>query len=147
MLSSYTNRVMSSIVPMLVIPLTAALVFAAGYRMVHPAQSRMGGTSALLLFLSHPNLSAALQTTSPWDAFFVMLFVCTWLWTEHFSLFMRSWILAGIFAMGLWLGSPFVLWGMVAMVPWVLFNRRPLPAVGSFLTVFLGGLFLFLVTW
>jgi len=33
------------------------------------------------------------------------------------------------------------------MVPWILFNRRPLPAVGSFLTIFLGGLLFFSVTW
>jgi hypothetical protein len=40
-----------------------------------------------------------------------------------------------------------VFWGMVAMVPWVVFNRRPLAAVGSLLTVFLGGFVIFGITW
>ncbi len=125
----------------------AVLVFASGWRMCPPQNAIAGGTISLLLFLLHPALLSGIQNSSPWDALFVMLFVSAWLWMENWSLFMRSWVLAVLFAFGLWVGSPFVLWGLVAMVPWVIFNRRPLPAVGSLLTVFLGGLLLFSVTW
>lgn len=137
---------MPSIHSMMLFAASAVLVFAAGWRLCSP-QNAAGGTAALLLFLFHPAILAGMQSSSPWDSLFVMLFVTAWLWMEHWSVFMRSWVLAGIFSVGLWLGSPFVLWGLMAMVPWVLFNRRPLAAVGSLLTVLLGGLTLFAVSW
>ncbi len=115
--------------------------------MCPPQNSIAGGTAALLLFLLHPAILYSIQNSSPWDALFVMFFISAWLWMEHWSLFMRSWVLAGVYAFGLWVGSPFVLWGLIAMIPWVIFNRRPLAAVGSLVTVFLGGLLLFSVTW
>jgi len=127
--------------------LTAGLVFAAGWRMQGPQTPAAGGATAFLLFLLHPALSFALSSSSARDAVFVMLFVSAWLWVEHWSVFMRSCALAAIYAFGLWIASPFVLWGLAAMVPWVLFNRRPLVAVGSLLIVLLGGLTLFAVTW
>jgi hypothetical protein len=133
--------------PIILVLLTAVLVAAAGWKLSDPQNSTAGAVSALLLFLFHPGLRTAIITSSPWDAIFVMLFVAAWLWMEHWSLFMRSWVLAGIYAFGLWIGSPLVLWGLFAMVPWVLFNRRPLMAVGSMLNVLLGGLAIFAVTW
>jgi len=138
---------MSMVVPLTLLALTAAFVFAAGWRLSPPQNSLAGGLGALLLFLMHPSTLSGIRDASPWDAFYVMVFMCAWLWMEHWSLFMRSWVLAGIYAFGLWVGSPFALWGMVAMVPWVIFNRRPLPAFGSMVNVFLGGLFLFAVSW
>src|SRR5207249_8356244 len=120
--------------------LIALLVFASGSRMCSPQNSIAGGTGALLLFLLHPAMLSGIQNSSPWDAVFVMVFVNAWLWMEHWSLFMRSWILAGVFAFGLWVGSSFVLWGLVAMVPWAFFSRRPLAAVASLVTAFVGGL-------
>jgi len=136
-----------TVLPWLPVLATAALVFAAGWRLCAAQNAPAGGTGALLVFILHPAVTSGLQAASPWDAFFVMLFVCAWLWMEHWSLFMRSWILAGVFSIGLWIGSPFVLWGLMAMVPWVLFNRRPLAGIVSLLTVFLGGLAWFAVTW
>ena len=53
-----------------------------------------------------------LRTSSPWDGLFVMLFISAWLWMEHWSLFMRSWVLAVVYSFGFWIGSPFVLWGI-----------------------------------
>ena len=138
---------MSTGVTVLLAGLISALVFGAAWRMVPSQNSAAGGMGALLLFLLHPAFLSGIQNSSPWDALFVMLFVTAWLWMEHWSVFMRSWILAGVYAFGLWVGSPFVFWGLIAMVPWVLFNRRPLWALASFLTVFLGGLALFSVTW
>jgi len=138
---------MSSIFPYLLIVFVAFLVFASGWRICPRQNAIVGGTFALLLFLLHPAILFNVQNSSPWDALFVMLFVSAWLWMEHWSLFMRSWVLAGLFAFGLWVGSAYVLWGLVAMVPWVIFNRRPLPAVGSLFTVFFGGLILFSATW
>jgi len=138
---------MTAILPAILVALTAALVFAAGWRMCAPQNAIAGGTGSLLLFLLHPSLLSGIQNSSPWDAIFAMLFVCAWLWMENWSLFMRSWVLAGIFAFGLWVGTSFVLWGLVALVPWVIFNRRPLEAVVSFLTVFLGGLLFFGLSW
>ena len=138
---------MTPILPTVLVALTAVLVFVAGWKMCAPHNSVVGGTGAFLLFLLHPSILSGILNSSPWDAFFAMLFVSAWLCMENWSLFMRSWVLAGIFAFGLWVGSPFVLWGLVAMVPWVVFNRRPLAAVASLLTVFLGGLFLFSITW
>src|ERR1017187_7062816 len=142
-----SGRFMPTIIPGLLVAVTALLVFAAGWRMLSPQNSAAGGIAALLLFLLHPAFLAIVESSSPWDSLFVMLFVVAWLWMEHWSLFMRSWALAGIFSLGLWMGSPFVLWGMVAMVPWVLFNRRPWASVVSLLTVLIGGLAIFAVTW
>lgn len=138
---------MATILPIILVLLTAVLAAAAGWKMSDPPNSPAGAASALLLFLLHPGLRQSIATSSAWDALFVMLFVAAWLWMEHWSLFMRSWSLAGIYAFGLWIGSPLVLWGLIAMVPWVLFNRRPLVAVGSMLNVLLGGLAIFAVTW
>jgi len=127
--------------------LTAMLVFIAGWRMCPPQNAMAGGVGAFLLFVLHPAFLSGIRDSSPWDAFFVMFFVCAWLAMEHWSLFMRSWVLAGVFAFGVWVGSSFVFWGIVAMVPWVVFNRRPLAAAGSLLTVFLGGFVIYGVTW
>ena len=127
--------------------LTVALVFAAGWQMAPPQNAVAGGTGALLLLVLHPAFLCGFRASSPWDAFFVMFFLCAWLWMENWSLFMRSWILAGIFAFGLWVGTSFVLWGIVALVPWVVFSRRPLEALVSLLTVLLGGLAIFGATW
>jgi len=138
---------MPTILPGLLAASTAILVFAAGWRMLSPQNSAAGGTVALLLFVLHPAFLSTLKTSSAWDALFVMLFVAAWLGMEHWSLFMRSWALAGVFSFGLWIGSPFVLWGLVAMVPWVLFNRRPWVATMSLLTVLVGGLTIFAATW
>ena len=138
---------MSTIIPIALVFLTAVLVAAAGWKMSDALHSPAGAISALLLFLLHPGLRSSFATSSPWDACFVMLFVAAWLWMEHWSVFMRSWVLAGIYAFGLWVGSPLVLWGLVAMVPWVLFNRRPWMAIISLLMVLIGGLAIFAVTW
>jgi len=138
---------MPTIIPGLLVAATALLVLAAGWRLLSPQNSATGGIVALLLFLLHPAFLSTVMTSSPWDSLFVMLFVTAWLWMEHWSLFMRSWVLAGLLSIGLWIGSPFVLWGLVAMVPWVLFNRRPWMAVVSLLTVLIGGLAIFAVTW
>jgi hypothetical protein len=138
---------MSMVVPLTLVALVAVLVFAAGSRMCAPQNAIAGGVGALLLFLLHPVILAGISNSSPWDALFVMLFVCAWLWMEHWSLFMRSWVLAGVYALGLWLGSPFVLWTLVALIPWVIFNRRPLDAAICLFTIFLGGIFLFTVSW
>jgi hypothetical protein len=138
---------MTTIFTVTLVVFITILVFASGWRMCPPQNAVAGGVAALLLFFLHPAIISGIQNSSPWDALFAMIFVCAWLWMEHWSLFMRSWVLAGIYAFGLWVGSPFVLWGLIAMVPWVIFNRRPLAAVGSLATVFLGGLLLFSVTW
>src|SRR5256885_4348069 len=127
--------------------LTAMLVFIAGWQMCPPQNAMAGGVGAFLLFVLHPAFLSGIRDSSPWDAFFVMFFVCSWLGMEDWSLFMRSWVLAGVFAFGMWVGSSFVFWGMVAMVPWVVFNRRPLAAVGSLLTVFIGGVVIYVATW
>ena len=145
MISSESS--MSTIIPSLLVAVTALLVVAAGWRMRATQNAAVSGFVALLLFLLHPAFRSSIQTSSPWDSVFVMLFVSSWLWMEHWSLFMRSWVLAAVFAFGLWIGSPFVLWGLVAMVPWVIFNRRPWMAVVSLLTVLIGGLAIFAVTW
>src|SRR5882672_6997493 len=138
---------MTAVLPVSLVALTALLVFAAGWRMCPPQNAIAGGTGSVLLFLLHPSVLSGIQNSSPWDAFYVMLFLCAWLWVEHWSLFMRSWVLAGIYAFGLWVGTPFVLWGLVALVPWVVFNRRPLDAAVSLMTIFIGGLFLFSASW
>jgi hypothetical protein len=143
----FFDRSMAPVLPYVVIVFVALLVFAAGWRMCPPQNAIAGGIGALLFFLLHPAFLSGIQNSSTWDALFVMLVVTAWLWMDHWSLFMRSWVLAGIYAFGLWVGSSFVLWGLVAMVPWVIFSRRPLAAVGSLLTVFLGGIFLFSITW
>ncbi len=136
-----------TILPTILVALTAVLVFVAGWRMCAPQTAVAGGTGSLLLFVLHPAVLAGMSNSSPWDAFFVMLFLCAWLAMENWSVFMRSWVLAGIYAFGLWIGSPMVLWGLVAMAPWVIFSRRPLPAIGSLINIFLGGLFLFGISW
>jgi hypothetical protein len=124
-----------------------ALVFAAGWRMVPPQNAVAGAGAAVLFFVLHPAFVSGFQESSPWDSAFIMLFIVSWLWMEHWSLFMRSWVLAGIYAFGLWVGSPFVLWILVSLACWIFFNRRPLEALGSSLTIFIGGVVLFSVTW
>src|SRR5882724_8415502 len=143
----FSSRSMTTVLLAVLPVLTAALVFTAGWRMCPPQNAVAGGAGALLLFVLHPAFLSGIRDSSPWDAFFVMFFVCSWQGMEDWSLFMRSWVLAGVFAFGLWVGSSFVFWGMVAMVPWVVFNRRPLAAVGSLLTVFLGGGIIYGTVW
>ena len=138
---------MTTIVYVLFVELKSALVFASGWRNFESQNASAVGIAALIFFLLHPTLLSSHAQASLWDALFVMLFLSAWLWMEHWSLFMRSLVLAGFFAFGSWVGSPFVLWGLIAMVPWVIFNRWPLAAVGSLATVFLGGLIIFSVTW
>src|SRR5882762_4343783 len=111
-------RTMAMMVPASLMVFIAALVFLSGWGMRPSQNAIVGGTFSLFFFLLHPALLSGIQNASPWDAVFVMLFVSAWLCMENWSLFMRSWVLAGLFAFGLWVGSPFVLWGLVAMVPW-----------------------------
>src|SRR4051794_29614858 len=102
----FSCRSMPSVLPIILILLTAALVFAAGWRMLPRQNAPAGGIGALILFLFHPSLLWLMQTSSGWDGIFIMVFLTAWLWMEHWSLFMRSWVLAGIFSFGLWVGSP-----------------------------------------
>lgn len=138
---------MNGLLPSVLLLLAMLLVFAAGSRLCSPRHSRIGGIGAVLLFVFHPLLYAAPLDVSLWDCFFVMLFTSSWLALEHWSQFMRSWVLAGVYAFGLWVGSAYVLWIPVAMVPWVVLSRRPRQAIAGFFMIFLGGMFLFGLGW
>ncbi len=127
--------------------MTAALVFALGWRLGRAQSPLFGGVFALLLFVLHPLVLSGAVAISAWDGFFSALFFLAWSWMEEWSLFMRSWILAGLFAFGLWMGSSLVFWIPMAMLPWVVFSRRPMDALVKFLTIVLGGLFLFGLLW
>lgn len=65
------------------------------------------------------------------DALIVLLFCGFWLSSEHWSIFMRSLLLAGAYMVALWTGSAAAFWIPVALVPWVVFNRRPATAAAS----------------
>ena len=109
------------------------------------------GAVAIVLFLINP-VTVLLGLTgfiSPpgLAALFAALFVAVWLSLEHWSLFMRSLTLGFLFAIGLACGASTTAWIVLALIPWVLFNRRPLSAVGFFTTVVGGGTLLYAVVW
>lgn len=130
--------------------LSAILVFATAWRLAPRSRGLAGGVIAVIFYLLNPSV-IFLGLLSPWAgtpyaALLCMLFLCGWMGMEHWSVFMRSGILSLLFAAALW-GSFSNIWIMLAMVPWVIYNRRPLVAMGAFLNIVLGGGVLFFVSW
>ena len=60
---------------------------------------------------------------------------------------MRAILLAGVWSLFLWVHLPAAIILLVAMIPWVLYNRRPTVALGVFLTVVILGTALFITLW
>lgn len=126
---------------------TTLLVGALGWALGKTYSARVGALGSILLFGLHPIVFQPAWQVSAWDAFFLTLFFASWLWMEAWSLFMRSWILAGIYAFGLWLGSPFIWWIPIAMLPWITFCRRPVDGLVKLATIVIGGFVLFGSVW
>jgi len=130
--------------------LSAILVFGTAWRLAPPRRGLAGGVIAVIFYLLNP--SVVFQgLLSPWAgtpyaALLCMLFLCGWMAMDHWSVFMRSTLLAFLFAAALW-GSSSNAWIVLALVPWVVYNRRPIMAMGAFLHIILGGVVLFLVSW
>ncbi len=115
-------------------------MFVLGWRACREYNALFGGITALLLYVTHPLVFSGAIAISAWDAFFGVFFFLAWSAMEDGSLFMRSWILAGVYAFGLWVGSSFIFWIPLAMLPWMAFSRRPSHALGQLATVVIGGL-------
>lgn len=81
------------------------------------------------------------------EAVLAILFCGVWFWAEHWSAFMRSLLLAGLYALALWMGSAVVGWIPVAFAPWICWNRRPLPAFGGLLMIVAGGFGIYGISW
>lgn len=130
--------------------LSAILVFATAWRLAPERRGLAGGVIAVIFYLLNP--AVVFQgLLSPWAgtpyaALSCMLFLCGWIAMDHWSVFMRSGMLAILFAGALWGGSSNA-WIVLALVPWVVYNRRPLVSMGAFLTIVLGGVLLFFMSW
>lgn len=131
----------------LILGCTTALVGILGARLCRNSNSTLGAGAAVLLYASHPLVLHQNVYVSAWDGLIAVLFFAAWVWMEEWSLFMRSWILSGIYAFALWLGSAFIWWIPLAMLPWMALSRRPLNAFVKLVTIVLGGLALFGVVW
>ncbi len=112
-----------------------------------PQNHLAAGLGAVIFFCIHPLVLSGAQGVAVWDAFYVIIFCFAWKSMVNWSPFMRSWILAGFYAFGVWVGSAFVLWIPLAMLPWVFFSRRPGTALASLLTIVLGGFAFYGAVW
>lgn len=137
---------MNLVFPALLV-LSAALVATFSARLSRHYNPLWGGIFGLVLWLSHPLLWGGALAARGWDAFWLILFFAAWAFMEEWSLFMRSWLLAGLFAFGLWIGTPFVPWVTIMLVPRIFFCRRPVDALVKTLTVVFGGLALYGAVW
>lgn len=132
--------------------LTLAGVFRAGWGWADARYRLSGATLALALVAIHP-LAIVLPLTLGylggylWAPLFLMVFVNTMIAVENWSAFMRSIVLAVAWSLFLWVHLPTALCVLVAMIPWVLYNRRPMTAMGIFLTVLILGAVMFSGSW
>jgi len=130
--------------------LSAILVFATAWRLAPSRRGLAGGVIAVIFYLLNPSVVfqglLSSWTGTSYAALLCLLFLCGWMATDHWSAFMRSTLLAFLFAAALWGGASNV-WIVLALVPWVVYNRRPLAAMGVFLNIVLGGAIFFFVSW
>lgn len=141
---------LSSIFPVLAFILaTAALLFTTGWALTNGKLSLAGAVLTVLFYLINPvilNISVApAVSAAPQEAFYVLLFCVSWVWMRHWSAFMRSVVLMILFCVGLGLGAHSCFWVALAMVPWVICNRKPGVAVATLVFVTCGGSALFAV--
>jgi len=135
----------------LLLLVVATLVFFAASHLAEASQALASGTIAVLFFLLSPAVTrqslAFYFSSLPVNTLGALVFVVSWLFMRNWSTFMRSLILALVYGLGLWFNADALIWVPVAMIPWVLFNRRPLPAAGTLLTILIGGSLFFGVSW
>ncbi len=133
-----------------IVLLSAMLVFGAGWKLGASRRALAAGVIGVIFYLLNPAVVfQGLESTwagRPHAAFFAMAFFCAWLAMQHWSAVMRSIVLALVFAASLWASASLV-WVILAMVPWFLFNRRPGVAGGTLATVALGGFLVYGFTW
>lgn len=126
---------------------TAALLFAAGQVLTEGRLALAGAVATVFFFLLNPVIlqaSVAPATAkAPQEALYVLLFCLCWIWMKDWSPFMRAIVSAVLFGIGLGLGAHSCFWIVLALVPWVLFSRRPLGAAATLLTVTLLGSLLY----
>lgn len=124
--------------------MVAGCTFVSSRRFTEARHAIAAALIGYVFFLFHPNVLMASWFTrgsiSIEDTLVAAAFLAAWSLTEHWSLFMRSWVLAIVFAAGCWCESSMTQWIMVAFVPWILFSRQPWSALGGALTTVLGGL-------
>lgn len=126
-------------------------VFRVGWHLVRGRHPLLSATMSLIFFLLNPVVLSWFLLKGRHESLFVPLFliffVWSWLVMENWSTFMRSICLAFLWSAILWADIPSALWVPVALLPWVIWNRRPLPAFGLWLTLcLLGGIF-FMGSW
>jgi hypothetical protein len=121
------------------IVLSAALVYVAGGLMARGRGVSAASIAALILFLLNPLLTdPALLVTSGdrlRDAAGPLVIASAWIWMEDWSALMRSVGLAVLLACGLFSGAHSVQSIILALIVWMFFSRRPLPAMGSFAVI------------
>lgn len=138
------------ILPQIVFVLaTAALLFTGGYVLTSGRLALAGAVTAVFFYLFNPVILQESLTpdgvTAAHEAFFALLFCLSWVWMRNWSAFMRSVAQTVLFAVGLWLDIHACLWIAVAMIPWIIFNRRPLVSAGTLLAMTLGGTLIYFV--
>jgi hypothetical protein len=131
---------------------TALFVFYLGWRLTpNERPTLLGGVLAVVFFLLNPAVSSQslfrISGEFPSLALGLLGFLSCCLAVEHWSIFMRSIVLSILWAVLLWVHWAGAFWVLLCMLPWVIFNRRPLSALALWLTVCILGSLLFGASW
>lgn len=132
--------------------LAALLVFRIGWMLAGPRDAFRGAVASLFLFQLNPVAMVMpskleLQGGIILVTLALLFFISLALGTEHWSTFMRAIVLALAWSVLLGVNVPTAVMILIAMVPWVFFSRRPVPALGIVVTMFLLGSAIFLGFW
>ena len=128
------------------------LMFRVGWGIAKPPYSLEAATAAMILFEFNPLVIVMPLTLGflggvLWVPLLMLVFISMLIQVENWSVFMRAIVLAVVWSFFLWVHLPTALFVLAAFVPWLLYNRRPLPALGLFVTIFTLGSILFTLMW
>jgi hypothetical protein len=127
-------------------------VFRLGWRLAGPRYQFLAGTAAMVLFILNP-LAIVLPLTLGFLGGYLLaplllvIFINVMLLVENWSVFMRAIVLSLAWSLFLWVHIPTAIFVLMALVPWVLYNRRPSLAMGILLTVLILGTLFFSISW
>lgn len=128
------------------------IVYRTGWGLADDRHRFQGATWAMSLFLLSP-LSLVLPITLGFLGgyivvpLFLLIFIGSMGMAEHWSGFMRAILLSLTWSLMLWVHLPTALLMLIAMIPWVLYSRRPVPSLGLFVTMILLGSAVFAAVW
>ena len=132
--------------------IVCALIFWVAYRIAEPKHQLLRGLMAMLMFELNPLVIILPLTLGFLGGYllvplFLLIFLSVMLSVDHWSAFMRAIVLSATWSLFLWVHLPAAIIVLVAMIPWVLYNRRPSIAAGTFVTIILLGTAMFSLLW